>query len=132
MQSFFLEGVYMEKQAFQNVHRFPEAERDAVYRAILSRRDVRGQFLPDTVPDEVLSRVLMAAHYAPSVGFMQPWNFIVVRSQAVKQRVHDVFKDANAEAAEMFDGQKREIYRQGRSWINGQPIRGTASSLRNS
>ena len=64
---------------FQTDPRFSTAERDAVYRAIHTRRDVRGEFLPDAIPDEVLARVLTAAHHAPSVGFMQPWDFIVVR-----------------------------------------------------
>ena len=82
-------------------HQFPEAARAAVYQAIFSRRDVRGQFLPTPVPDEVLGRLLMAAHHAPSVGFMQPWNFLLVRSDEVKQRVQGVFKEANAEAARM-------------------------------
>lgn len=100
----------MENQTIQNQHQFDDTDRAAVYRAIFSRRDVRGQFLPDPVPDEVLSRVLLAAHHAPSVGFMQPWNFLVVRSQEVKQRVHDVFKKANDEAAQMFEGEKRAIY----------------------
>lgn len=100
----------MENQTLQNEHQFSDAARAAVYQAIFSRRDVRGQFLPDRVPDEVLSRVMMAAHHAPSVGFMQPWNFLVVRSQEVKQQVHDVFKKANDEAARMFEDNKREIY----------------------
>lgn len=100
----------MENQIIQTEHQFSDAARAAVYQAIFSRRDVRGQFLPDPVPDDVLSRVLLAAHYAPSVGFMQPWNFLVVRSQEVKQRVHDVFKKANDEAAQMFEGKKREVY----------------------
>ena len=89
---------------------FSAAERAAVYHAIFSRRDVRGQFLPEPVPDDLLSRVLMAAHHAPSVGFMQPWNFLLVRSAEVKQRVHAVFTEANAEAAQMFPSEKREIY----------------------
>ena len=91
---------------------FTGAERDALYKAIFSRRDVRGQFLPDPVPDEVLSRVLMAAHHAPSVGFMQPWNFLLVRSPEVKQRVRDIFAKAHAEAAQMFPEGKRETYSQ--------------------
>ena len=66
---------------------FSGAERDAVYRAIHERRDVRGQFLPDPIPDEVLMRLLGAAHAAPSVGLMQPWNFIIIRSDAVRQQV---------------------------------------------
>jgi 5,6-dimethylbenzimidazole synthase len=94
----------------ENPHAFADADRAAVYHAIFSRRDVRGQFLPDPVDDTVLARLLMAAHHAPSVGFMQPWNFLLVRSDEVKQRVHDVFRQANDEAAAMFPDEKREIY----------------------
>ena len=43
---------------------FSDAERAAVYRAIFQRRDVRGQFLPDPIGDEVLARLLQAAHAA--------------------------------------------------------------------
>ena len=93
-------------------HPFSEAERAAVYRAIYNRRDVRGQFLPDPVPDDVLARVLLAAHHAPSVGFMQPWNFLLVRSPEVKQRVRDLFAQAHAEAALMFPEGKRDTYSQ--------------------
>lgn len=100
----------MENQSASTMHAFPDADRAAVYQAIFNRRDVRGQFLPTPVPDDVLSRVLMAAHHAPSVGFMQPWNFLLVRSDAVKQRVHDVFQQANDEAARMFPEGKSEVY----------------------
>jgi 5,6-dimethylbenzimidazole synthase len=54
--------------------------RQGLYRAIRERRDVRAQFLPDPVPPDVLARPLQAAHHAPSVGFMQPWDFIVIDS----------------------------------------------------
>ena len=97
-------------QATHSAHAFTQEARDAIYHAIFSRRDVRGQFLPTPVPDEVLSRILTAAHYAPSVGFMQPWNFLVVQSQDTKRRVHDAFAKAHAEAADMFDGEKRAVY----------------------
>lgn len=100
----------MENQTAQQAQAFSDADRAAVYQAIFNRRDVRGQFLPTPVPDEVLSRVLMAAHHAPSVGFMQPWNFLLVRSLEVKQRVQGVFREANDEAARMFPDEKREIY----------------------
>jgi len=96
---------------FQTDPRFSTAERDAVYRAIHTRRDVRGEFLPDAIPDEVLARVLTAAHHAPSVGFMQPWDFIVVRSRAVRQKIHADFLAAHAEAEQMFDEAKRATYR---------------------
>ncbi len=94
----------------QDPHAFSVQAREAVYQAIFLRRDVRGQFLPKAVPDEVLSRVLTAAHHAPSVGFMQPWNFLVVKSDAVKRRVRDAFVAAHAQAGEMFEGEKRATY----------------------
>lgn len=66
---------------------FTEAQRDAVYRAIYERRDMR-HFAPGTVSDEVLLRLLRAAHHAPSVGFMQPWRFIRIRDRAVREGMH--------------------------------------------
>ena len=97
-------------QATPSAHAFTQEARDAIYHAIFSRRDVRGQFLPTPVPDEVLSRILTAAHHAPSVGFMQPWNFLVVRSPETKRRVQCAFAQAHAEAADMFEGDKRATY----------------------
>ncbi len=89
---------------------FTGAERDALYKAIFSRRDVRGQFLPDPIPEDVLRRILLAAHHAPSVGFMQPWNFLVITDPAVKARIHADFATANEEAANQFDGERRALY----------------------
>jgi len=89
---------------------FSDDERRAVYRAIYERRDVRGQFLPDPVPNDVLGRVLDAAHHAPSVGFMQPWDFIVIRDLAVRQQVYRNFECANRRAAETYHGEQRELY----------------------
>lgn len=97
-------------ESVQGIHAFADEARDAVYQAIFSRRDVRGQFLPKPVPHEVLSRILTAAHHAPSVGFMQPWNFLIVQSDEVKRRVRDAFAVAHAEAAEMFKDDKRSTY----------------------
>lgn len=88
---------------------FTAEERAAVYRAIFERRDCR-HFLPDPVPDDVLARILIAAHHAPSVGFMQPWNFLVIRSREVRERVKQAFENANARAAALFPGQRGELY----------------------
>ena len=98
-------------EAYQEEIFFNDEERQALYKTIFNRRDVRGQFKPDPVPDDVLSRVLYAAHHAPSVGFMQPWNFIVVRSDEVKKKVHSAFARAHEEAAEQFEPEKSKIYR---------------------
>ncbi len=90
---------------------FTELERDAVYKAIHTRRDVRDQFLPGPIPDDVLTRLLDAAHHAPSVGFMQPWNFILIREAAGRERVWRAFSRANDEAAGMFTGERQTLYR---------------------
>ena len=92
-------------------HAFSDAERDAVYRCIHERRDVRGEFLPDPIAEAVLGRILRAAHHAPSVGFMQPWDFIVVRALEVKARLHAGFRAAHDEAAAMFDDERARAYR---------------------
>ena len=90
---------------------FSTDERAAVYRAIETRRDVRDQFLPQPLPDALVTRLLAAAHNAPSVGFMQPWNFIVVRDEIRRSRVFEAFQRANEEAASMFEGESRDKYR---------------------
>lgn len=89
---------------------FSPSERDAVYRAIFTRRDVRSQFTDRPVADDMLMRLLRAAHHAPSVGFMQPWNFIVIRSASVKAQVQSAFARANTEAAAMFPKERRAEY----------------------
>ena len=88
-----------------------ENEREAVYKTIFSRRDVRGEFKPDLIPDDVLMRVLTAAHHAPSVGFMQPWDFIVVKNTETKKKIKKGFASAHAEAAKMFEVEKRQKYK---------------------
>lgn len=65
---------------------FSNEEREAVYKVINKRRDIRS-FRPDPVPEEKLQRVLEAAHHGPSVGFMQPWNFILVTSDTIKEKL---------------------------------------------
>ena len=86
----------------------PEAKR-AVYDAIALRRDVRN-FRPDPVPDEVLLRVLEAAHRAGSVGFMQPWDFVVLRSPERRAEVYELFRRANERAAARWEGDRAARY----------------------
>lgn len=92
--------------------RFSHRERIAVYRAIFERRDVRRNFLSTPIGEEVLLRLLTAAHHAGSVGFMQPWDFVVIRDPESKKAVKRLFLDANAKAASRYKGAKKELYRQ--------------------
>jgi len=89
---------------------FGASEKQGVYDAIYKRRDVRREFLPDPIPDALLHKLLDAAHHSGSVGFMQPWSFIIVRSEEVKKQVKTVFEEANEAASKVFEGEKRQLY----------------------
>ncbi|HTU21250.1 MAG TPA: 5,6-dimethylbenzimidazole synthase [Gemmataceae bacterium] len=93
-----------------NTFTFSDADRAAVYRAILTRRDVRAQFRPDPVPQDVLLRILNAAHHAPSVGFSQPWDFVVIDSTEQRRAVKSMFEREHARAAENYSGERRDLY----------------------
>ena len=85
------------------------SERDAVYKTIFARRDVR-RFLSAPIPAEVVERILLAAHHAPSVGFMQPWNFIVIREPRTKKLIKHAFLLARSQEAEWFSDERKKLY----------------------
>ncbi|TBO54358.1 5,6-dimethylbenzimidazole synthase, partial [Streptomyces kasugaensis] len=67
---------------------YDDSERAAVHRVMRERRDIRNGFRGDPIPNEVLLRVLEAAHTAPSVGHSQPWDFVVIRSDETREKMH--------------------------------------------
>ncbi|MFI9287727.1 nicotinate-nucleotide--dimethylbenzimidazole phosphoribosyltransferase [Streptomyces werraensis] len=69
---------------------YADAEREAVLKVMRERRDIRNGFRGDPIPHEVLLRVLEAAHTAPSVGHSQPWDFVVIRSEETRRRMHEL------------------------------------------
>jgi 5,6-dimethylbenzimidazole synthase len=89
---------------------FSSLEREAVYRVIAERRDVRRGFLDAPLPDDLIRRLLAAAHSAPSVGLMQPSRFIVIRDYSVRQGVHRIFEAANQRARDSYSGEQAERY----------------------
>ena len=89
---------------------FSELERVAVYRAITERRDVRSGFIDRPLPEDLLQRLLAAAHCAPSVGLMQPSRFIVIRDRETRSAVHAIFKESNTAAAATYEGDRSEQY----------------------
>ncbi|MBZ9674172.1 5,6-dimethylbenzimidazole synthase [Mesorhizobium sp. ES1-1] len=91
---------------------FDQPARDAVYRAMFTRRDVRSHFLPAALDDAVLARLLLAAHHAPSVGFMQPWNFIVIRDAERREKVRDLFLAARDLELPAIEAERQALYRQ--------------------
>jgi 5,6-dimethylbenzimidazole synthase len=101
----------MEKQPTAVESDFSEAERRGVYRAIHERRDVRAQFVSQPLDPAVVGRLLRAAHHAPSVGFMQPWDFILIDSPESRASIKDSFERENRKAAENYRGERAELYR---------------------
>jgi nitroreductase len=79
-------------EPFSPYSSFSNSEKDGLYKAIFSRRDVRSHFITDkTVPRDVVLRILNAAHHAPSVGFSQPWNFILIKDKSLRRQVKESF-----------------------------------------
>src|SRR3984885_7533111 len=90
--------------------RFTRGELQGVYRAIRERRDVRSGFLPEPLSEEVLGRLLDAAHHAPSVGLMQPWRFILIRAVEIRKAVYDIFLRCNQAALDIYEGDRAKKY----------------------
>ena len=89
-------------------HAFSPAEISAVYRAIHERRDMR-HFSGGRVADDVLQRLLQAAHHAPSVGFMQPWRFIRIRSRALRESLHALVEQERVLTAQALGEREDEF-----------------------
>lgn len=89
---------------------FSPDEQMLFYRIVESRRDVRA-FRSDPIPEPVLLRILNAAHQAPSVGFMQPWNFIVIEDHATRAAIKAVFLREYDKAAAHYSGERATLYR---------------------
>ena len=93
-----------------NPHAFEPGQRAGVYRAIAERRDMR-HFCGGQVAPELLQRLLLAAHHAPSVGFMQPWRFIRITDTALRQRLHAVVERERQCTADALGERRDEFMR---------------------
>jgi nicotinate-nucleotide--dimethylbenzimidazole phosphoribosyltransferase len=89
--------------------RFGDAARAAVYQVIDLRRDIRA-FRPGAVDEDVLARILGAAQKAPSVGFSQPWGFVIVRELATRSQIRESFLRCRQAEASRFSAERREQY----------------------
>jgi 5,6-dimethylbenzimidazole synthase len=90
-------------------HAFSDAERRAVYRAIFERRDMRRFVRGSVVDDDVLVRILQAAHAAPSVGLMQPWRFIRITDALLRKRIHSLVDEERLRTARAL-GQREDEF----------------------
>ena len=89
---------------------FSENEKRGFYKAIYSRRDVRSHFTSKPIKDNILSKILHAAHHAPSVGFSQPWNFILIKDVNTKKKIKESFDKEKNRSSELVEEPKRSKY----------------------
>ncbi|NJP36868.1 5,6-dimethylbenzimidazole synthase [Alkalicoccus luteus] len=84
---------------------FTKEEKEAIYKVIYHRRDIRS-FLSTPIPENTIHKILNAAHHAPSVGFMQPWNFILVSSNEIKEKLAWAADKERRALAIHYEGEK--------------------------
>ena len=89
---------------------FSDEEKRGFYKAIYSRRDVRSHFVQRPIGDEALSKILHAAHHAPSVGFSQPWNFILIKDAATRARIKESFEEERERSSKLVEEPRRSKY----------------------
>jgi len=89
---------------------FSQEEKNGLYKAIYTRRDVRSHFTSNPIEDKVLSRILNAAHHAPSVGFSQPWDFILIKDKVTKKKIKDSFELERKRSSQLVEEPRRTQY----------------------
>ncbi|KQZ26155.1 5,6-dimethylbenzimidazole synthase [Duganella sp. Root1480D1] len=89
---------------------FDQAAIAAVYRVIAERRDVR-HFVPGAVDEDILMRLLGAAHQAPSVGLMQPWRFIRIQDPALREQMYQLVDEERQATAAALGDRNEEFMR---------------------
>ncbi|HSB84083.1 MAG TPA: 5,6-dimethylbenzimidazole synthase [Nitrosarchaeum sp.] len=89
---------------------FTNDEKKGLYKAIYSRRDVRSHFISRSIKEDVLTRILNAAHHAPSVGFSQPWNFILIKDPITKKKIKDSFEEEKNRSSKLVEEPKKSKY----------------------
>ncbi|CCD85290.1 5,6-dimethylbenzimidazole synthase [Bradyrhizobium sp. ORS 285] len=88
---------------------FDAAFRQSFAELVRWRRDVR-RFRTDPVSPELIEQLLALAIHAPSVGFCQPWRFVLVESPGRRAAIIENFKQANQSALAGYDGERRALY----------------------
>jgi len=92
---------------------FSATESNTLKEIMQHRRDVRGnRFTGDKVSNTVIQQLLDAALFAPSVGYSQPWQFVVINDTNIKQTVFESFSTENQKAQHLFSGKQQQKYQQ--------------------
>jgi len=86
---------------------FTSVDIEVLKNIMLQRRDVRGnRFLKTPIDDEILNEILNAANCAPSVGFSQPWKFVLIKDETKRDKIYQEFLKENKKAKKVFKENK--------------------------
>jgi len=89
-------------------HQYSEQEREAIYRVIGERRDMR-HFLNDPVDQNIMQRLINAAHQAPSVGFIQPWRIIRIKNPELRSAIYQQVDAERLKTSEFLGERQQEF-----------------------
>ena len=89
-------------------HGYTPLEKDAVYRAIAERRDIR-HFIKEPLEEGMLARLLSVANQAPSVGLMQPWRFIRITDNNLKMNIKSLVETERNTTADLLGDRKNDF-----------------------
>ena len=92
----------------ENKHRFTAVEREAIYKVMAERRDMR-HFNGLPLDETLLQRLIAVANMAPSVGLMQPWRFIRITKPDLRLAIHKVVAEETQTTAEALGTRKEEF-----------------------
>jgi len=88
---------------------FDHASAENLLSIMQNRRDVRGNnFLEKQIEKEKIDMILDAALTAPSVGYSQPWEFVLIEDRSIKDKIYSIFEEENAKAKHLFSD--RSLY----------------------
>lgn len=90
---------------------FTKQEQDVLEDILIHRRDVRGnRFTKQHIEDDALHKIIEAGLSAPSVGFSQPWEFVVIKNEATKLAIKTSFDEETQKAIPQFKDKKQQEY----------------------
>ncbi|WP_338604123.1 5,6-dimethylbenzimidazole synthase [Sulfolobus tengchongensis] len=81
-----------------------------VYEAIRKRRDIRSYYRPDPIPDDILAKLLAAAHLAPSVGYSQPWDFIIIKDLETRRKIKELVEEERNRFTNSLDRERKSLF----------------------
>lgn len=87
---------------------FTPEEKESFYKTVFLRRDVRSRFKKDKIKDATIAKILNAAHHAPSVGFSQPWNFIVIKDSNTRKKIKESFDAERRRSAQLVEEESKK------------------------